>query len=58
VQSARTSGQFAKVTITGLALGFQFDITTVNGVTQLVAKNDGVATTQPRFRVYLPLVQR
>ena len=61
LQSATSSGQFANVVIQGLAPGFDFDVTTSNGNTQLIANNDGVATTepnQPTNALKLPFLRR
>ncbi len=57
--SPNSSGAFATVEIAGLAPGFQYAVTSNGGATQLVANNNGVATTQQQARrVLLPLVRR
>jgi hypothetical protein len=58
VEAGSASGSFAGVTISGLAPGFQFEVSTSGGTTTLTALNDGVPTTTatPNL-VYLPLVQ-
>ncbi len=59
VTSPNASGAFANVEIKGLAPGFQYAVTTSGGNTQLVANNNGVATTQRDTRkIHLPLVRR
>ena len=57
--SLNSTGAFATVEIAGLAPGFQYAVTSSGGSTQLVANNNGVATTQQALRrVLLPLLQR
>lgn len=59
LSSLNSSGAFANVEIAGLAPGFLFAVTSSGGTTQLVANNNGVATTQRvSLRVLLPLVRR
>ena len=59
VQASTSTGSFANVEVNGLADGFQFEVQSSGGGTQLVAQNDGVATTQPAAQdIYLPRVTR
>ncbi len=59
IQADSTTGSFDEVTITGLAEGFEYELTLSNGVATLTALNDGVATTQSSPRtVLLPLISR
>ncbi len=53
------TGDFNQVTITGLAPGFEYTISTTNGVITLTALNDGVPTTEAEpYLIYLPVIVR
>jgi hypothetical protein len=59
IQADSATGNFDDVTITGLAEGFEYELTLSNGAATLTALNDGVATTVPTPRtVFLPLIAR
>ncbi|WP_129676073.1 hypothetical protein [Candidatus Chloroploca sp. Khr17] len=59
VSAGSSAGAFATVTVTGLAPGWQFSLSSSSGVTTLRSESDGVATTTPTLRrVYLPLARR
>jgi hypothetical protein len=57
LQSSEVSGQFATVAIAGLAPGFDFDVTPGAAGVQLIANNDGEATTEPN-QLILPNPRR
>jgi hypothetical protein len=52
------TGDFSDVAITGLAPGFEYTISTTNGVITLTALNDGVPTTPVEGLIFLPLIVR
>jgi hypothetical protein len=57
IQADSTTSDFAEVVITGLADGFDYNLTVTNGVITLTALNDGVPTTEPSTQyVFLPMV--
>ncbi len=59
VGAGSSAGAFASVTVTGLAPGWQFSLSSSGGVTTLRSESDGVPTTAPTLgRVYLPLLRR
>jgi len=59
IQATSATGGFTEVVITGLAAGFTYDLTLVNGTVTLMALNDGIATTQRTLSgLFLPLVVR
>lgn len=58
INAPNTTGSFAGVTVRGLAPGWQYTLTTSSGVTTLRSDSDGVATTTPTQRIYLPVVRR
>lgn len=59
VGAGSSAGAFASVTVTGLAPGWRFSLSSSGGVTTLRSESDGVATTAPTLgRVYLPLLRR
>jgi hypothetical protein len=58
VRADTSSGAFATVAVTGLAPGWQYTLASDDGVISLTAHTDGVATTTPTRRLYLPIVQR
>jgi hypothetical protein len=59
VSAGSSAGAFANVTVTGLAPGWQFSLSSSGGVTTLRSDSDAVATTTPTLgRVYLPLLRR
>jgi hypothetical protein len=59
IHIAATDGRsHDEVVITGLAPGFEYTISTVDGVITLTALNDVVPTTQAEHILYLPLIVR
>ncbi|MBP1464356.1 hypothetical protein EYB53_001425 [Candidatus Chloroploca sp. M-50] len=59
VGAGSSAGAFSTVTVTGLAPGWQFNLSSSGGVTTLRSESDAVATTTPTLqRVYLPLARR
>lgn len=52
------TGDFSNVAITGLAPGFEYMISTTNGVITLTALNDGIPTTPVEGLIFLPLIMR
>ncbi|MCU0490068.1 MAG: hypothetical protein MUD01_00565 [Chloroflexaceae bacterium] len=59
VSSSATTGTFDTVSVTGLAPGWQYTLTTNVGITTLTSNSNGVATTARTLRaVYLPMISR
>lgn len=58
VTASGATGSFGKLTISGLAPGFQYRINTAGGALTLTALNDGVPITKPAFAAFLPLIRR
>jgi hypothetical protein len=52
------TGDFSNITITGLAPGFEYEMSVVNGQIVMEALNDGIPTTSAIYQVYLPLAMR
>jgi subtilase-type serine protease len=59
VSAASSSGEFAAVTVTGLAPGWRYTLSSSGGVTTLRSNSDAVPTTAPTLlRRYLPVIHR
>jgi T5SS/PEP-CTERM-associated repeat protein len=58
VRAEVSVGAFDAVQVTGLAPGWQYTLATDDGIISLTARTDGVATTRPTQRIYLPVVRR
>jgi hypothetical protein len=59
VGAGSSAGAFSTVTVTGLAPGWEFSLSSSGGVTTLRSESDGVAATTPMLgRVYLALLRR